>query len=360
MNSKGAILVVDDSPTNLMLLSSILRADGYDVTPADSGARALAEVAARPPDLILLDIHMAGLDGFEVCRQLKAEVATCDIPIMFVSGASETAARVEGLELGAVDFISKPVQGAELRARVKTHVELRRLRVQSERHVADAQRTNRLLQEELFERNRAEEALASALHAKEDLLKESHHRVKNNLALIISLMRLEAGRSLEPETQTVLKQMQARIQAVVLLNETLYKTESYTRVKLADYLRQVATHLFQANVANAGAVRLVMDVKPVEVDTREAIPCGLIVNELMTNSLKHAFGEGRSGEIRIGLERDTAGKVRLQVGDTGPGLPADFESKQRNSLGLFLVKDLVKQLGGALEIGPGAAFRITF
>jgi len=360
MNSKGAILVVDDSPTNLMHLSTILSAEGYAVTPADSGGRALAEVAARPPDLILLDIRMAGVDGFEVCRQLKAAVATRDIPIIFISAASDAAERVEGLEIGAVDFISKPVQRAELRARVKTHIELRRLRVQSERLVADAQRTNRLLQEELFERNQAEEALASSLREKEDLLKESHHRVKNNLALIISLMRLEAGRSREPETQMVLKQMQARIQSVVLLNETLYKTQSYTRVKLEDYLKQVATHLFRANVASAGAVRLVMDLKPAEVDTREAIPCGLILNELMTNSLKHAFTDDRSGEIRIGLDRDTAGKVRLEVSDTGPGLPADFESKERNSLGLFLVSDLVKQLRGALEIGPGAAFTITF
>lgn len=360
MNTKGSILVVDDSPTNLMLLASILSADGYEVTPAGNGESALAEAAARPPDLILLDIRMAGLDGFAVCRRLKAQVATRDIPIMFISGASETAERVEGLELGAVDFISKPVAREELRARVRTHIELRRLRNQAERHAAEVQRANRLLREELSERNQAEAALASSLREKEDLLKEVHHRVKNNLALIVSLMRLEAGRSREAETRATLKEMQGRIQSVVLLNEALYKTESYSRVKLADYLRQIANHLFQAQNANTGAVRLALDLAAVEVPTKEAIPCGLIVNELMTNSLKHAFPGGRSGEIRVDLKREEPGRVRLRVSDSGQGLPEGFASKPRDSLGLDLVSDLAKQLQGALEIGPGATFTVTF
>jgi two-component sensor histidine kinase/ActR/RegA family two-component response regulator len=359
MNKNGSILVVDDSPTNLMLLASTLSADGYQVTPVDSGEAALAEVAARPPDLILLDIRMAGLDGFAVCRRLKAHSETRDIPIMFISGASETAERVEGLELGAVDFISKPVQRAELRARVRTHLELSRLRVEAERHAAQVERSNRLLQQELAERRKAEEALASSLREKDDLLQEVHHRVKNNLALIVSLMRLEAGRSREEETLAMLAQMQARIQSVVLLNEALYKTESYSRVKLADYLRQVATHLFRAQNSNTSAVRLVMDLAPIEVDTKAAIPCGLIVNELMTNSLKHAFAAGCSGEIRVGLRREGQGAVSLQVSDTGPGPPADFGSKPRTSLGLTLVSDLAKQLKGALDIA-GANFTITF
>lgn len=360
MNNHSRILVVDDSATNLMLLSSILSAEGYEVAPANSGEMALAAVAEHPPDLILLDIRMAGLDGFEVCRRLKAQPQSRDIPIMFISAATEGADRVEGLELGAVDFISKPIQRDELRARVRTHLELRRLRVHSERQTLDLQRANQRLKEELAEREAADEALESSLREKEGLLKEVHHRVKNNLALIISLMRLEAGRSQQPETQAVLKQMQARIRSVVLLNEALYRTESYSRVRLADYLSQIATHLFQAQNANTGAVRLVMELQPVEVDTRHAIPCGLIVTELMTNSLKHAFPGGRSGEVRVSLEREAGGMVRLRVSDNGAGLPLDFAVRQGNSLGLQLVSDLAKQLRGALEAGPGTAFTITF
>lgn len=141
-----------------MLLASILSADGYHVTPADSGESALTQVSAQPPDLILLDIRMAGLNGFDVCLRLKSEPSTRDIPIILISGASDTAERVRGLSLGAVDFISEPVQREGLRARVRAHIELRRLRDRAERHARDADRANRLLKEELFERQRAEEA----------------------------------------------------------------------------------------------------------------------------------------------------------------------------------------------------------
>jgi PAS domain S-box-containing protein len=216
------------------------------------------------------------------------------------------------------------------------------------------------VKEEITERRQAEEALRVSLREKEDLLKETHHRVKNNLALISSLMRLEAGRSLEAETKAVLSGMQARIRSVVLLNETLYKTASYSHVKLANYLREIATHVFQAQNANPGAVRLVLDLEPVEVETGQAIPCGLIVNELLTNSLKHAFPGERSGEVRVGLRREADGGVWLRVSDTGAGLPEGFASRPQNSLGLQLVSDLTRQLRGSLEVGPGAAFTMTF
>ncbi len=360
MNSKGSILVVDDSATSAMILASFLSADGYSVAIEESGDAALASALARPPDLILLDLRMAGMGGLEVCRRLKGLKENRDIPVIFISAATETVEKVAGFEAGAVDFISKPVERTELRARVRAHLELRRLHLQAEAHAAEAKRAHRLLEEELFERKRAEEALAASLREKEGLLKEVHHRVKNNLALIISLMRLEGGRSQNEETQAVLRQMQARIQSVVLLNEVLYKTESYSQVKLADYLKQIATHLFAAQNANTGAVRLILDLAAVEVETRVAIPCGLIVNELMTNSLKHAFSGGRSGEIRVSLHADAEGTIQLRVSDTGAGLPSDFTTRQRTSLGLQLVSDLAKQLRGALEVGPQSALTVSF
>jgi len=216
------------------------------------------------------------------------------------------------------------------------------------------------VKEDITERKRTEEALRVSLHEKESLLKETHHRVKNNLALISSLMRLEAGRSREPETKAVLTEMQTRIGSVVLLNETLYKTASYERVKLDDYLKQIATRVFQAQNSNSGAVRLVLDLEPIEVETGQAIPCGLIVNELLTNSLKHAFPNGASGEVRVRLQRGRSGSIALAVSDTGVGLPADFASRPSHSLGLQLVSDLARQLLGTLDTGPLATFVITF
>jgi PleD family two-component response regulator len=131
--SKGTILAVDDTRASLKQLSDILMADGYQVRAVDSGELALASVVLDPPELILLDILMPGINGFDVLRWLKAREQSRDIPIVFLSALNETAQRVEGLKLGAVDFISKPFQPEELLARVQTHLELRRLRVRLEK-----------------------------------------------------------------------------------------------------------------------------------------------------------------------------------------------------------------------------------
>jgi len=159
VNTKGAILVVDDTPATLKLLVATLTADGYQVFPAESGELALASVAGRPPELILLDIRMPGMDGFEVCRQLKAREESRDIPIIFISAFGERAERLEGFRLGAVDFISKPIRREQMLARVKTHLELRRFQIRSEHQAADLRQVNERLQSELAERKLAEAAL---------------------------------------------------------------------------------------------------------------------------------------------------------------------------------------------------------
>jgi DNA-binding response OmpR family regulator len=159
MTEPGTILVVDDTPANLELLVDTLTAAGYQVFSAESGESALAAVAARPPELILLDTCMPSLDGFEVCRRLKARAESCDIPVVFISAFGESAERVEGLKLGAVDFITKPFQRQELLARIQPHLELRRLRVRLEQQADGLRQANAQLQTELAERKRAADEL---------------------------------------------------------------------------------------------------------------------------------------------------------------------------------------------------------
>lgn len=166
--NKGSILVVNDNLMSLKLLVNILTMEGYQIRPADSGELALAAVAAQPPELILLDILMPEMDGFEVLRRLKAREQSRMIPVIFLSAATETEQRVQGFKLGAVDFISKPFQHDELLARVQTHLELFRLRTQLEQRVAEVQAINaQLLLDELAERKRSEEVLRES----EQLLK---------------------------------------------------------------------------------------------------------------------------------------------------------------------------------------------
>jgi len=159
MTDKGTILIVDDAPASLKLLVDTLAPEGYEVLSASSGEQALASVAARLPELVLLDIRMPGMGGFEVYRQLKARAETRDLPVIFLSAVTEMVQRVEGLKLGAVDFVSKPFQVEELLARVQTQLELRRLRVQLEKQATGLQRANDQLQLEMAERTRTAQAL---------------------------------------------------------------------------------------------------------------------------------------------------------------------------------------------------------
>lgn len=212
---------------------------------------------------------------------------------------------------------------------------------------------------DITERKHAEEQLRHSLKEKEGLLREVHHRVKNNLQVISSLLRLETSRSDVADTQRVLHDMQGRILSMAVLHETLYRSGRFGQVELGGYLRQLALQLFRAT---ACAARLNTDLRPVSVELDQAIPCGLILNELLTNSLKHAFNEGPGGEVRVSLAQDESGEVTLTVADTGVGLPPDFETRRSRSLGLQLVTDLVRQIGGRLAIlpGPGAEFVVTF
>ncbi|MEO8594933.1 MAG: response regulator [Candidatus Solibacter sp.] len=162
-NGNGTILVVDDDPEALSLLVDVLEKENYDVQPADSGKLALVSVAAQPPDLVLLDLRMPGMDGFEVCRRIKETENGRRVPVMFISSSRDREEWAEGFALGAVDFVSKPFQREELLARVRTHVELGRLQVKLETLVA--QRTSQLryaveqLRLEIVERRRAEQAV---------------------------------------------------------------------------------------------------------------------------------------------------------------------------------------------------------
>ncbi|MBX7183974.1 MAG: PAS domain S-box protein [Vicinamibacteria bacterium] len=213
---------------------------------------------------------------------------------------------------------------------------------------------------DITDRKQADEALRFSLKEKEGLLREVHHRVKNNLQVITSLLRLETSRSEAADTKKVLRDMQGRILSMAVLHETLYRTGRFGQVELGSYVRQLAQQLFRAT---GGSARLSLELAEVAVEIDQAIPCGLIVNELLTNSLKHAFAEGTEGEVKVILAQDTPdSEARLTVRDTGKGLPGDFELRRGRSLGLQLVTDLVRQIGGQIAVvpGPGAGFVVTF
>ncbi|MGE0040739.1 MAG: PAS domain S-box protein [Vicinamibacterales bacterium] len=208
-------------------------------------------------------------------------------------------------------------------------------------------------------RRNAENALRCSLSEKDSLLHEVHHRVKNNLQVVSSLLRLEGRRSHDADVQAVLRDMRSRILTMALLHETLYRSENLAGADLGAYFEQLARAIFPSMGASP-AVVLQRDLARVLVPLKQAVPCGLIVNELLSNALKHAFPGGQPGTVRLSLVPPGAdGQVRIVVADTGVGLPPDFEARAKASLGVQLVHDLARQLGGTLHVDRDGGTTVT-
>jgi len=214
---------------------------------------------------------------------------------------------------------------------------------------------------DITQRKRAEEQLRASLREKEVLLKEIHHRVKNNLQVVSSLLSLQAEQTKDRQTFEAFRESQNRIRSMSLVHEKLYRSPDLTRIDFAEYVPSLATALFRSYRVDAATITLNLDVAQVFLDIDTVIPCGLIINELVSNSLKHAFPAGRAGEIRITLRPAGDNLLTLVVGDNGVGLPQDLDLRHAGSLGLQLVNTLVSQLGGTITLHRhgGTEFEIT-
>lgn len=354
--SNYEILVVDDTPANLKLLSALLVEQGYRVRAASNGVVALRSVAFKAPDLILLDVRMPGMDGYEVCRQIKADPQQRMIPVIFVSALNETADKLKGFAAGGVDFVTKPVDPAEVLARVRTHLELLRLQRRQERiQIELAER----VEERTEELKRTATELASALREKETLLKEIYHRVKNNLQVVSSLLTMQGARASD-EARALLTESAARVRSIALVHEQLYRSATLSSIRYPAYVRQLVDHLMQTYDPLSHRVPIKVEIDDLNIGVGTAVPLGLVITELISNAYKHAFPGLATGEIRVSLRRLPKGLLRLVVQDSGCGLPP--EPAASSSLGLNLVRMLADQLDGRLEVSSpgGACFTLTF
>jgi len=184
---------------------------------------------------------------------------------------------------------------------------------------------------DVTERKRAEEALQASLREKEVLLKEIHHRVKNNMQVISSLVSLQSDTIANPALRAIFNDLRDQVRTMALVHEKLYQSESLACVDFAEYAESLLAYLWRAHGEAAARVRLTLNVQPVSISIEQAVPCGLILNELVTNTLKHAFRDRTSGELTVELHADLDNKVCLSVSDNGVGLPADW--RQSPSLG---------------------------
>jgi two-component sensor histidine kinase len=215
---------------------------------------------------------------------------------------------------------------------------------------------------DVTERKRAEEHLKASLKEKEVLLKEIHHRVKNNMQIISSLLNLQLRYIRNNETKELFRESQKRIKSMALIHEMLYRSQNLARIDFGKYTRTLSAEILQTCSSDHNRLKVVTNINKIEFDIKTAIPCGLIIHELISNSLKHGFPEGRAGTIRIDLDRNSKGALTLIVSDDGIGFPMGLDLDRTGSLGLSLVMILTKQLRGSIERleTAGTAFRITF
>ena len=215
---------------------------------------------------------------------------------------------------------------------------------------------------DITERNLAEEKIKASLEEKEVMLREIHHRVKNNMQIMSSLLRLQSGKIKDKKTLEIFKTSQSRIRSMAFIHESLYQSEDLARIDFSDYTRRVTTHLFSLYGARTAPINYKVEVKDVFLDINTAIPCGLIINELVTNSLKHAFPDDRRGEMLVKMRVDKRGKHTLIVKDTGIGFPERLGFRETETLGMQLVTDLVIQIEGSIKLNRegGTTFTIVF
>ena len=195
---------------------------------------------------------------------------------------------------------------------------------------------------------------------KEIMLREIHHRVKNNLAIVISLLNLQLRNNNDPELRRIIRDIEMRIRSMALIHEHLYKSENLDRIPLHTYLHSLATII--TGTFSGHRVNLVTSLEPTDVTIETALPLGLIANELLTNAFKYAFPRQQDGEIQVHLQKVRGEMFSLTIKDNGVGLPDSFSLDSENSLGMFIVRLLVEQLDGSIEISRqnGTAFTILF
>jgi len=301
------------------------------------------------------DLHIA----FEHFRQVREEgEATGET--RFVTKGGEVrywlikAVRIDDQRLlgFASDITDRKLMEAEIRS-LNTVLEQK-----VEERTKALEDANVSLEEEIVQREETEKKLRSALDEKILLLREIHHRVKNNLQIIISLSNLQLRQIQDPVMRQVLAETQNRVRAMALVHEKLYKSESLSDIDLVDYIRFLTTQLFAYYETGSRRMVLKTDIEKITLPINTAIPLGLIINELVSNALKHAFPPGTKGVISISARRD-GDTISLDVGDTGVGFPADVDWRNPGSLGLRLVTSLVKQLDGTIELDRSTGTRFS-
>lgn len=352
------VLVVDDTPASLELLDSLLSRAGYLVRAAQDGRMALRSARARAPDLILLDVRMPGMDGYELCRLLKSDAATRDVPVIFLSALRETSDMVKGFALGAVDYIAKPFQADEVLARVRTHVELYRLQTRLEESVEARTRQLRQSENELRDSQARLRELTGFLQTVREGERTSIAReLHDELGQALTALRIDLGwlrRQCGGLGETVRERADAAYALVERTIDALRRISEGLRPGMLDVLGLCAAleHLATQFAERSGiACEFSADRDEYPLDPEASIAVFRVVQEALTNVARHACA--RHVAVRLAV---ADGGLQLSIADDGRGFDARVP---RKGFGLLGMNERVAALGGRLDIDGGAGTRIV-
>lgn len=338
MSEPLRVLQIEDSESDAALIERTLRKAGYTVhSERVVNAGELQAALTRSWDVIIADYRLPEFDAPEALALLQQ--TGLDIPFIVVSGAIGEELAVAIMRSGAQDYLLKG--------------DLARLAPAVAREIVDARaRRAQTAAEQALDRQNA------MLQQRDTMLREIHHRVKNNMQIMSSLLSLQARSASNPESARMLEENQNRIRSMALLHEILYQSPDLASLDFSKYLLQMVGHLFRSYGLSNRQIRLHTELEPAGLELDDALPCGLLISEVISNSLKHAFPDGREGEIRIALQRASETSVQIVLADDGVGLPDGLDWTTSRSLGLRLVRALAEQLHARLDIRSEGGTRV--
>ncbi len=341
LRQQTLILVIDDDSEVRENTARILEKAGFRVVTGGTVADALRLTRQHRPAMTLLDVVLPDGSGVDAARTLKQDQALADVFIILISGFRiSPEEQAEGLSKGLADgYIARPFSQADFLARIDAFLRIRAV----------------------------QEALRTALSEKEVLLKEVHHRVKNNLAVILGLLDLQGQMISDESARASMMELSNRIRSMALVHEQLYQSNDFSQIDFQDYLETLCVHL-RSSYHLSGDISVSVSAVGVMMGLDIAVPCGLLITELVTNSFKHGFPASRSRTWAGGCKIDVSAQwdgiaYTLAVADNGVGLPAGLDWSNTKTMGLVLVKMLGQhQLHGRIEVDctGGTMFRLRF
>ena len=344
------ILLIEDDTVDQLAFKRLVKEKDlpYDYLIAGSVSEARKMLRSETFDAVITDYLLGDGTAFDIIGFVD------DMPVIFVTGAGDEEIALKAMKAGAYDYLIKdPMRNYLNVLSVTTENVIKRRRNEEliQARTAELLRTNEQLKKEIAERIDKEEQIKAALKEKDILLKEIHHRVKNNLQVIYGLLEMHYNNIKDEQSKDMCRSLKNLVITMSLVHKTLYKSRDLTQIDFKDYISKIITILYESFYVSTDRVSLKMNFDVFSFDVNTALSCGLVINELVSNSLKYAFPDKRKGEITVSLTSHNKKEFELTVSDNGIGMPEGMDINKGETIGLNMVAFFVKSmLRGTIEL----------